>query len=103
MCVRHAERDSGGYGSVGGPVGGPECHSDYDGLQVQCDQAMHQLQLLRHKHSDTIRRFVLVSFKPSNASSVCAIKLDLFRKAILILALIRAFNRVISNAGVNIL
>ncbi|XP_076686341.1 MAGUK family member discs large 5 isoform X6 [Andrena cerasifolii] len=50
------ERDSGGYGSVGGPVGGPECHSDYDGLQVQCDQAMHQLQLLRHKHSDTIRR-----------------------------------------------
>ncbi|KZC04634.1 Disks large like protein 5, partial [Dufourea novaeangliae] len=29
---------------------------DYDGLQAQCDQAMHQLQLLRHKHSDTIRR-----------------------------------------------
>ncbi|XP_078032604.1 MAGUK family member discs large 5 isoform X3 [Augochlora pura] len=50
------ERDSGGYGSVGSPVGGPECHSDYDGLQAQCDQAMHQLQLLRHKHSDTIRR-----------------------------------------------
>ncbi|XP_076645746.1 MAGUK family member discs large 5 isoform X2 [Halictus rubicundus] len=48
------ERDSGGYGSVGSPVGGPECHSDYDGLQAQCDQAMHQLQLLRH--SDTIRR-----------------------------------------------
>ncbi|XP_012134885.1 MAGUK family member discs large 5 isoform X4 [Megachile rotundata] len=50
------ERDSGSYGSVGSPVGGPECHSDYDGLQAQCDQAMHQLQLLRHKHSDTIRR-----------------------------------------------
>ncbi|XP_076289646.1 MAGUK family member discs large 5 isoform X3 [Lasioglossum baleicum] len=45
------ERDSGGYGSVGSPVGGTECHSDYD---AQCDQAMHQLQLLRH--SDTIRR-----------------------------------------------
>ncbi|XP_043274719.1 disks large homolog 5 isoform X2 [Venturia canescens] len=51
-----SERDSGGYGSVGSPVGGPECRSDYDGLQAQCDQAMHQLQLLRHKHSDTIRR-----------------------------------------------
>ncbi|XP_034934539.1 disks large homolog 5 isoform X6 [Chelonus insularis] len=50
------EGDSGGYGSVGSPVGGPECRSDYDGLQAQCDQAMHQLQLLRHKHSDTIRR-----------------------------------------------
>ncbi|XP_012283152.1 disks large homolog 5 isoform X2 [Orussus abietinus] len=50
------ERDSGGYGSVGSPVGGSECRSDYDGLQAQCDQAMHQLQLLRHKHSDTIRR-----------------------------------------------
>ncbi|XP_034187209.1 MAGUK family member discs large 5 isoform X5 [Osmia lignaria lignaria] len=50
------ERDSGSYGSVGSPVGGPECCSDYDGLQAQCDQAMHQLQLLRHKHSDTIRR-----------------------------------------------
>ncbi|XP_068992333.1 disks large homolog 5 isoform X1 [Neodiprion pinetum] len=50
------ERDSGGYGSVGSPVGGPECHSDYDGLQAQCDPTMHQLQLLRHKHSDTIRR-----------------------------------------------
>ncbi|XP_024942824.1 disks large homolog 5 isoform X5 [Cephus cinctus] len=50
------ERDSGGYGSVGSPVGGPECRSDYEGLQAQCDQAMHQLQLLRHKHSDTIRR-----------------------------------------------
>ncbi|XP_015434498.1 PREDICTED: disks large homolog 5 isoform X3 [Dufourea novaeangliae] len=50
------ERDSGGYGSVGSPIGGPECCSDYDGLQAQCDQAMHQLQLLRHKHSDTIRR-----------------------------------------------
>ncbi|XP_066588414.1 disks large homolog 5 isoform X2 [Prorops nasuta] len=50
------ERDSGGYGSVGSPVSGPECRSDYDGLQAQCDQAMHQLQLLRHKHSDTIRR-----------------------------------------------
>ena len=62
MSVWHAERDSGGYGSVGSPVGGPECRSDYDGLQAQCDQAMHQLQLLRHKHSDTIRRFVLVLF-----------------------------------------
>ncbi|XP_034934534.1 disks large homolog 5 isoform X2 [Chelonus insularis] len=51
-----SEGDSGGYGSVGSPVGGPECRSDYDGLQAQCDQAMHQLQLLRHKHSDTIRR-----------------------------------------------
>ncbi|XP_025995644.1 disks large homolog 5 isoform X3 [Solenopsis invicta] len=50
------EGDSGSYGSVGSPVGGPECRSDYDGLQAQCDQAMHQLQLLRHKHSDTIRR-----------------------------------------------
>ncbi|XP_025158687.1 disks large homolog 5 isoform X3 [Harpegnathos saltator] len=50
------ERDSGSYGSVGSPVGGPECRSDYDSLQAQCDQAMHQLQLLRHKHSDTIRR-----------------------------------------------
>lgn len=60
LHVWHAERDSGGYSSVGSPVGGPECRSDYDGLQVQCDQAMHQLQLLRHKHSDTIRRFVLV-------------------------------------------
>ncbi|XP_054004563.1 disks large homolog 5 isoform X3 [Hylaeus anthracinus] len=50
------ERDSGGYGSVGSPIGGPECRSDYEGLQAQCDQAMHQLQLLRHKHSDNIRR-----------------------------------------------
>ncbi|XP_011334481.1 disks large homolog 5 isoform X8 [Ooceraea biroi] len=50
------EGDSGSYGSVGSPVGGPECRSDYDGLQAQCDQAMHQLQLLRVKHSDTIRR-----------------------------------------------
>ncbi|KAK0179355.1 hypothetical protein PV327_005113 [Microctonus hyperodae] len=50
------ERDSGAYGSVGSPVGGSECRSDYDGLQAQCDQAMHQLQLLRHKHTDTIRR-----------------------------------------------
>ncbi|XP_014472713.1 PREDICTED: disks large homolog 5 isoform X2 [Dinoponera quadriceps] len=50
------ERDSGSYGSVGSPVSGPECRSDYDSLQAQCDQAMHQLQLLRHKHSDTIRR-----------------------------------------------
>lgn len=56
------ERDSGSYGSVGSPVGDPECRSNYDGLQAQCDQAMHQLQLLRHKHSDTIRRFVLVLF-----------------------------------------
>ncbi|XP_044595383.1 disks large homolog 5 isoform X2 [Cotesia glomerata] len=51
-----SERDSGGYGSVGSPVGGPECRSDYDGLQAQCDQAMHELQFLRHKHSDTVRR-----------------------------------------------
>lgn len=63
-CVLYegAERDNGGYGSVGSPVGGPECRSDYDGLQAQCDPAMHQLQLLRHKHSDTIRRFVLFCF-----------------------------------------
>lgn len=55
------EGDSGSYGSVGSPVGGPECRSaEFDGLQAQCDQAMHQLQLLRHKHSDTIRRFVLI-------------------------------------------
>ncbi|XP_072743458.1 disks large homolog 5 isoform X5 [Anoplolepis gracilipes] len=51
------EGDSGSYGSVGSPVGGPECRSaEFDGLQAQCDQAMRQLQLLRHKHSDTIRR-----------------------------------------------
>ncbi|KAM0726796.1 Disks large-like protein 5 [Formica fusca] len=51
------EGDSGSYGSVGSPVRGPECRSaEFDGLQAQCDQAMHQLQLLRHKHSDTIRR-----------------------------------------------
>ncbi|XP_024881211.1 disks large homolog 5-like isoform X4 [Temnothorax curvispinosus] len=55
-CRIKPEGDSGSYGSVGSPVGGPECRSDYDGLQAQCDQAMHQLQLLRHKHSDTIRR-----------------------------------------------
>lgn len=55
-----AERDSGGYGSVGSPVGGPECRGDYDGLQAQCDEALRQLQLLRHKHTDTIRRFVLL-------------------------------------------
>ncbi|CAD6234214.1 GSCOCG00007659001-RA-CDS [Cotesia congregata] len=54
--VFNIERDSGGYGSVGSPVGGPECRSDYDGLQAQCDQAMHELQFLRHKHSDTVRR-----------------------------------------------
>lgn len=52
MCLRHAERDSGGCDSVGSPVGGPECRSDYDNLQAQ-------YQLLRHQHSDTIRRFVL--------------------------------------------
>jgi regulator of replication initiation timing len=52
------EGDSGSYGSIGSPVGGPECSSDYDGLQAQCDQAMHQLQLLKVKHSDTIIRFV---------------------------------------------
>lgn len=65
ICVSYgvAERDSGGYGSVGSPVGGPECRSDYDGLQAQCDPAMHQLQLLRYKHSDTIRRFVLIRFR----------------------------------------
>lgn len=58
------EGDSGSYGSVGSPVGGPECRSaEFDGLQAQCDQAMHQLQLLRHKHSDTIRRFVLIMFQ----------------------------------------
>jgi len=61
-CGIKPEGDSGSYGSVGSPVGGPECRSDYDGLQAQCDQAMHQLQLLRHKHSDTIRRFVLILF-----------------------------------------
>ncbi|XP_044015825.1 disks large homolog 5-like isoform X7 [Aphidius gifuensis] len=47
------ERDSGGYGSVGSPVGGSECRSDYDGSQ--CDQTL-ELQLLRHQHSDTVRR-----------------------------------------------
>ncbi|XP_043477126.1 disks large homolog 5 isoform X2 [Leptopilina heterotoma] len=50
------ERDSGGYGGVGSPVRGLECR-DYDGLQNQCEQAMHQLQLLRHKHNETIRRY----------------------------------------------
>ncbi|XP_043667524.1 disks large homolog 5-like isoform X6 [Vespula pensylvanica] len=50
------ERDNGGYGSVGNPVGSPECRTDYEGLQAQCDKAMHQLKLLRHKHSDTVRR-----------------------------------------------
>jgi len=55
------EGDSGSYGSIGSPVGGPECSSDYDGLQAQCDQAMHQLQLLKVKHSDTIIRFVFCS------------------------------------------
>ncbi|XP_011646961.1 disks large homolog 5-like isoform X7 [Pogonomyrmex barbatus] len=64
------EGDSGSYGSVGSPVGGPECRSDYDGLQAQCDQAMHQLQLLRHKHSDTIRRIFLAIRKHSNRKSV---------------------------------
>ncbi|XP_036145401.1 disks large homolog 5 isoform X2 [Monomorium pharaonis] len=56
LVVIKPEGDSGSYGSVGSPVGGPECRSEYEGLQAQCDQAMHQLQLLRHKHSDTIRR-----------------------------------------------
>ncbi|KAF7405653.1 hypothetical protein HZH68_005022 [Vespula germanica] len=51
-----SERDNGGYGSVGNPVGSPECRTDYEGLQAQCDKAMHQLKLLRHKHSDTVRR-----------------------------------------------
>lgn len=55
--LTHVERDSGGYGGVGSPVRGLECR-DYDGLQNQCEQAMHQLQLLRHKHNETIRRFV---------------------------------------------
>ncbi|XP_014609280.1 PREDICTED: disks large homolog 5 isoform X4 [Polistes canadensis] len=50
------ERDSGGYVSVGNPVGGSECRSNYEGLQAHCDKAMHQLKLLRHKHSDTVRR-----------------------------------------------
>ncbi|XP_046819893.1 disks large homolog 5-like isoform X5 [Vespa crabro] len=50
------ERDNGGYGSVGNPVGSTECRTDYEGLQAQCDKAMHQLKLLRHKHSDTVRR-----------------------------------------------
>ncbi|XP_011504638.1 PREDICTED: disks large homolog 5 [Ceratosolen solmsi marchali] len=45
----NVERDSGGCDSIGSPVGGPECRSDYDDLQAQ-------YQLLRHKHSDTIRR-----------------------------------------------
>ncbi|XP_044015776.1 disks large homolog 5-like isoform X2 [Aphidius gifuensis] len=51
--VDSSERDSGGYGSVGSPVGGSECRSDYDGSQ--CDQTL-ELQLLRHQHSDTVRR-----------------------------------------------
>ncbi|XP_046989879.1 disks large homolog 5 [Schistocerca americana] len=29
---------------------------DYDGLKQQCDKAMHELQLLRRQHSETIRR-----------------------------------------------
>ncbi|XP_070522661.1 disks large homolog 5 isoform X5 [Cardiocondyla obscurior] len=62
------EGDSGSYGSVGSPVGGPECRSDYDGLQAQCDQAMHQLQLLRHKHSDTIRRLILIQLQSKKKS-----------------------------------
>jgi len=69
-CDIKPEGDSGSYGSVGSPVGGPECRSDYDGLQAQCDQAMHQLQLLRHKHSDTIRRFVSILFYRCLAFSI---------------------------------
>ncbi|XP_020294880.1 disks large homolog 5-like isoform X3 [Pseudomyrmex gracilis] len=52
----NVEADSESYGSVGSPGSNPERRSDYDGLQAQCDQAIHQLQLLRHKHSDTMRR-----------------------------------------------
>lgn len=62
LSTQRAERDNGGYGSVGNPVGSPECRTDYEGLQAQCDKAMHQLKLLRHKHSDTVRRFVLILF-----------------------------------------
>lgn len=29
---------------------------DYDGLKSQCDKAMHELQLLRRQHSETVRR-----------------------------------------------
>ncbi|XP_069696680.1 disks large homolog 5 isoform X2 [Periplaneta americana] len=29
---------------------------DYDGLKQQCDKAMHELQMLRRQHSETIRR-----------------------------------------------
>lgn len=29
---------------------------DYDGLKQQCDKAMHELQLLRRQHSETVRR-----------------------------------------------
>lgn len=78
-CHIKPEGDSGSYGSVGSPVGGPECRSDYDGLQAQCDQAMHQLQLLRHKHSDTIRRFVLILFYLSLASRTFFLSMSLSR------------------------
>lgn len=68
------EGDSGSYGSVGSPVRGSECRSaEFDGLQAQCDQAMHQLQLLRHKHSDTIRRFVLILFQTLCLALCCYI------------------------------
>lgn len=73
------EGDSGSYGSVGSPVGGPECRSaEFDGLQAQCDQAMHQLQLLRHKHSDTIRRFVLILFPLFSPRSPASLFLLIF-------------------------
>ncbi|XP_014262219.1 disks large homolog 5 isoform X2 [Cimex lectularius] len=29
---------------------------DYDGLKSQCDKAMHELQVLRRQHTDTVRR-----------------------------------------------
>lgn len=29
---------------------------DYDGLKTQCDKAMHELQVLRRQHSETVRR-----------------------------------------------
>ncbi|KAJ8669316.1 hypothetical protein QAD02_000575 [Eretmocerus hayati] len=45
----NVERDTGGCDGVGSSIGGPECRSDYDDLHAQ-------YQLLRHKHSDTVRR-----------------------------------------------
>lgn len=76
-CGIKPEADSESYGSVGSPGSNPERRSDYDGLQAQCDQAIHQLQLLRHKHSDTMRRFVLILilfyFSLSLSLSLCLI------------------------------